>query len=56
MSETATVAMPSGLAGYSMTRLALAQLSRMVVVVSTAVARQSARWFRMDYRGPVLVV
>ena len=49
MSETAMVAMPSGLVGYSMTKLALAQRSRMVVVVvSTAVARQSVGWHRMD--------
>jgi hypothetical protein len=47
MGETA-VTMSSGLAGYSMTRLALAQRNRMVVVVvSTAVARQSVRWHRM---------
>jgi hypothetical protein len=47
MSETA-VAMPSGLVGYSMMWLALAQWSCMVVVVSTAVARQSVQWYRMD--------
>jgi hypothetical protein len=48
MCETATVAMPSELAGYSMMKLALAQWSCMVVVVSMVVARQSARWHRMD--------
>jgi len=53
MSETATVAMLSGLAGYSTMRLALAQWSCIVVIVSVVVARQS---HRMDYREPVLVV
>jgi hypothetical protein len=56
MSETATVAKSSGLAGYSTMGLALALGSCMVVGVSTAAGR-SALWYCMcsDQVGAVFV-
>lgn len=46
MYETATVAMPSGHTGYSMTRLALAQRSCMVVPVQYCTPGKDLRYCR----------